>query len=129
MATLLSFDGTHVTGRFTHKDFADRAIKLTTTVPSFSSTIDDMVAQSIPLDRGYQVTLPFVGRDGSVQSESILVRRGERVSTPNGMRTAWVVDLSYPSGSETLWVDAGTRVIIRHIYTMKDHSQLELAKS
>ncbi|MEO7043044.1 MAG: hypothetical protein ABI035_12340 [Gemmatimonadaceae bacterium] len=126
MATFLSFNATHVTGRFMQKDSAARAINVTTTAPSFSSTIDDVVAQSVPLVRGYHVTLPFVGGDGSVQFETIRVRRKERVSTSKGARDAWAVDLSYPSGSETLWIDAVTRAIVRHTYTLKDHSQLEI---
>jgi hypothetical protein len=129
MATSLSFDGTHVTGRLTQKDSAAHAINVTTTAPSFSTTIDDVVVQSIPLVRGYRVVLPFVGGSGSVESETIRVRGSEPVSTAKGARDAWAVDLSYPSGSETLWIDPATRAILRHIYTLKDHSQLEVVTS
>ena len=125
-ATVLSFNGTHVTGRVTQKDSAAHAINVTTTAPSFSTTIDDVVVQSVPLIRGYSVILPFVGGAGSVESETIRVRGSERVSRAKGVRDAWAVDLSYPSGSETLWIDPATRAIVRHIYTLKDHSQLEV---
>lgn len=129
MATLLAFDGTHVTGRMTQPDSASRPIKLTTATPSFSSTTDDVVAQSVPLVSGYHVVLSLVGGDGSMQSETIRVRRRERVSVSNVTRNAWVVDLSYPSGSEVLWIDPTTRAIVRHIYTLNDHSQLEVLTS
>lgn len=128
-ATILSFDGTHVTGRLTQKGSATRAINVTTTAPSFSTTIDDVVVQSVPLVRGYRVILPFVGGSGSVESETIRVRGRELVATAKGARDAWAVDLSYPSGSETLWIDPATRAILRHIYTLKDHSQLEVVTS
>jgi hypothetical protein len=128
-ATTLTFDGAYVTGRVTQKDSATRTINLATGTPSFSTTIDDIVVQSVPLVEGYHTVLPFVGGDGSVQSEAILVRRRERVSVPKGLYDAWAVDLSYPSGSETLWIDPATRGIVRHIYTLKDHSQLEVVTS
>ncbi len=123
--TVLSFDRTHVTGRVTRIDSASRPIDLTTATPSFSGTIDDVVVQSVPLASGYHVVLPFVG-GGVVELDTIHVRRRERISVPNGVRNAWAIDLSYPSGSETLWIDPATRAIVRHIYTLKDHSQLEV---
>jgi len=129
MTTVLSFDGAHVKGRVTRTDSAARQIDLTTAVPSFSGTIDDVVVQSVPLVSGYHVVLPFVGGAGVVDLDTIRVRRRERVSTPKGPRDSWAVDLSYPSGSETLWIDAETRAIVRHIYTVKDHSQREVVTS
>jgi len=129
MTTALSFDGVHVTGRVTQKDSAARRIDLTTGIPSFSGTIDDVVVQSVPLVSGYHVVLPFVGGDGVVESDTIRVRRRERVPISNDSRDAWAVDLSYPSGSETLWIDPATRAIVRHIYTLKDHSQREVVTS
>lgn len=125
MTTMLAFAGKHVTGRVMQKGSADRAISLTTTVPSFSGSIDDVVVQSVPLVRGYTVVLPFVGGD-AVEVDTIHVRERERVSTATGAHDAWAVDLRYPSGSETLWIDPTTRAILRHIYTLKDRSQLEV---
>ncbi|MEO6864861.1 MAG: hypothetical protein ABI229_05365 [Gemmatimonadaceae bacterium] len=125
MTRIVSFAGTRVTGRVTQKDSADRAINLTTRTPSFSGLIDDVVVQSVPLVQGYEVVLPFVGGD-AIEVDTIHVRRRERVPTSNGAREAWAVNLSYPSGSETLWIDPATRSILRHVYTKRDHSQLEV---
>lgn len=125
MTRIVSFAGTRVTGRVTQKDSADRAINLTTRTPSFSGLIDDVVVQSVPLVQGYVIVLPCVGGD-AIEVDTIRVRRRERVSTSNGAHDSWAVDLSYPSGSETLWIDPTTRAILRHVYTKKDHSQLEV---
>jgi hypothetical protein len=128
-STFLSFNGTHVTGRVTQRDSAARQIDVTTAIPPYSGTIDDVVVQSVPLVSGYHVVLPFVGGDGIVELDTIQVRKRERVPTRNSAREAWAVDLSYPSGSETLWIDPETRTIARHIYTSKDHSQREVVTS
>jgi len=122
---IVSFAGRHVTGRITRPDSADRAIDVTTAGPAYSGTIDDVIVQSVPLTPGYTVVISCTGGE-AVEIDTIRVRRRERVPTRAGPGEAWAVDLVYPTGSETLWLDPATRAIVRHIYTRADHSQLEM---
>lgn len=125
----IAFAGTHVTGWISRGDSAERAIDLTTRVPPYSGAIDDVVTQSVPLVQGYQIELPFVAGE-VIEADTIRVQHRERIATSHGSRDAWVIALAEPAATETMWVDAATRAILRHVYTLRrDGSQLELEAS
>lgn len=63
MTTVLSFDGPHVKGRVTRRDSAARQINLTTGVPSFSDTIDEIVVQLVPLQSNSHTSYQLGMRD------------------------------------------------------------------
>lgn len=122
----LAYAGTGVTGRVAMRDSADRTVNLTTSVPAFSGSIDDVVVQSIPLVQGFQAVFPFIN-GGGVEIDTIRVRGREQLPSSTATNRPWAVDLAYPYATETFWIDPIRRTILRHIYTIrKDHSMLEV---
>ena len=86
--------------------------------PIFDSNVLDLVVSGLPLRPGFSTVLPFfIYERGGRVSMPVEVR--ERVTTAFsrlGQREAWVVAVGVPGAPATVWVDTGTRAVLRVRY-------------
>jgi hypothetical protein len=124
--SLAAFDGRHATAQITPSGSGSHTVTLECNSWCLSGTIDETVAQSLPLRNGYRVVLPFFN-GASIENDTLRVRNRVQLDIDGKARAAWPVDLAYENTVETLWIDPATRRILKHIYTSrKDHAQREV---
>jgi len=87
----------------------------------FSSTMDNLVVERLPLTDGYRSVLAFWAGD-HLERDTVQVR--------GGGAGRWVVDFAEPYAVETLWIESAPRRISRHLYTWRrDGTQSEVVSS
>jgi hypothetical protein len=124
--SLVAFDGRYATAQITPRGSRTHTVTLECTTSCLSGTIDETVAQSLPLRKGYRVVLPFFNGT-SIENDTLRVRNREQVDINGKARAAWPVDLAYETTVETLWIDPATRRILKHIYmSRKDRARREV---
>ena len=86
--------------------------------PIFDSNLLEMVVGALPLDPRFSAELPFfIYERGGRVPMAVTVRERARVAFPMlGEREAWVVSVGVPGAPATVWVDAGTKAVLRVRY-------------
>ncbi|MEP6733093.1 MAG: hypothetical protein ABJE10_20795, partial [bacterium] len=112
---LLEFSASGVTGSFTPKDSATRAVHHPLGERVFDTTDLDEVISSLPFANAYSVVLPFYTfEEGAVERDSIRVVGVEKIAAPDKqMRSAWKVSFVDPVITSTYWIDQQTRKVLR----------------
>ena len=78
--------------------------------PVYSSTMDNVVIERLPLAEGYRTVLDFWDGD-HLERDTIRVRESP------GSR--WAVEFAEPYAVERLWIDKASRRTVRHSYTWR----------
>lgn len=99
---------------------ARRTVNLPASGPVYSSSMDNVVIEHLPLAEGYRAVLTFW--DGNhLERDTVRVRGRES--------HRWVVAFAEPYAIETLWIDSTSRAVTRHLYTWRrDGTQSEVVK-
>ena len=88
--------------------------------PIYSSTMDALVIQHLPLADRYSAVLEFWSGD-HLEQDTVRVRGREA--------HRWVVDFAEPYALETLWIDGTSHEVVRHLYTWRrDGTQSEVLR-
>lgn len=128
--TLVAFSHGRISGTASRPHAPSRAIDTTATAPVYSSTMDELVVQSLALAPGYLGVLSFWDGD-RVERDTVRVRRTRNASREASLGPAadsvWIVDFDEPYATETLWIRRDTRAIVKHTYRWRrDGTQSEV---
>jgi hypothetical protein len=129
-STFVRFDGAQLLGDSIRSDSTPRRFRLDAPRITYSSTMDNVVIQRLPLRPNYTIALPFWDGD-HVEVDTVRVR-DEKYPTPrSGKPGVWVVDFLEPYAIETLWVDRRSRRVTKHVYAWRgdgSHSEVVIGR-
>ena len=119
-----TFGGDGVDGTVAAAGGADSAVHQSLGGPIFDSNVLDLVVAALPLREGFTAELPFFiyERGGRVPMTVAVRERATVAFAPLGEREVWVVSVGVPGAPATVWIDTGTRAVLRVRYDVTARS-------
>jgi hypothetical protein len=125
----LAFDGTNVTGSVTPAGGAAQPVKHTTPIPTFDSSMLDLIIAALPLKAGFQARLPlYIYESNGLVWLDVKVASEADINVAGRTLPVFEVDTHTPKGDTRYSISRLDREVVRISFRAPDGTELRFER-